>query len=429
MIKIGRKLTGGLIPETYSLLINNFELPEYSGCIYKDLEPEGPVGMMSDLEYNSLAFNLSFKDALSEIYSLNLHYQEDFTDLIKGIILEKTRQGDNEIFKLNFEIIFNEYDWKKPYSVYALSEAMNKRVNSDKNLGFKWIRLTKEHSTTREYRIVFDIYDGNETISEFLCANLPSIKGIFDEIIDDVTVSLLSENLKDNFNKVENKLKTITKTLIITEGKTDWKHLGSALDTFHEQDKFNELDIEFLRYNNEFNMSESELDSLLKQFSKIPSPKKIIGIFDRDAKIGKKYSEEEYKVLGNNVFGFSIPVPEHRTYHEGICIEFLYKDDDLQRVDSNGRKIFLSSEFDERTGRYKNNPLIGLRNADKINHKTEPKKVIIIDNDVFDEKGESLALSKNDFAENILNKNDKFINLDISGFEKVFEIISKIEAL
>ncbi|MEW4130403.1 hypothetical protein [Bacillus cereus group sp. BfR-BA-01399] len=385
--------------------------------------------MISNLEYNSLAFNLSFKDALSEIYSLEINYQVDFTELITRIILEKTRQGDNEIFLFTLEITLNEYDWKKPYSVYALSEAMDKRVKSDKNLGFKWIRLTKERSSIREYRIVFDKYDGNETISEFLCANLPSIKGIFDEIIDEVTVSLLSENLKDNFNKVENKLKTITKTLIITEGKTDWKHLGNALDTFQEQDKFNELDIEFLRYNNEFNMSESELESLLKQFSKIPSPKKIIGIFDRDAKIGKKYSEEEYKVLGNNVFGFSIPVPEHRTYHEGICIEFLYKDDDLQRVDSNGRKIFLSSEFDERTGRYKNNPLIGLRNADKINHKTESKKAIIIDNDVFDEKGESLALSKNDFAENILNKNDNFINLDISGFEKVFEIISKIEAL
>ena len=108
-------------------------------------------------------------------------------------------------------------------------------------------------------------------------------------------------------------------------------------------------------------MGDDKLEGLLKQYSTIPLPKKIIGIFDRDTNKAQKYGKTEFTQIENNVYCLCIPVPSHREYHNGICIEFLYKDEDLCKKDSNGRRIFLSSEFYEETGRYKEDKTIGLK--------------------------------------------------------------------
>ena len=52
--------------------------------------------------------------------------------------------------------------------------------------------------------------------------------------------------------------------------------------------------------------------------------------------------------------------------------------------------------------------------------------VFIIDSDVFQPSGKSLALSKNDFANNILNELGEFKNVDFSAFSKIFDLINSI---
>jgi predicted ATP-binding protein involved in virulence len=234
------------------------------------------------------------------------------------------------------------------------------------------------------------------------------------------------QELREKYKIVTTEIEKITKTLIITEGKTDWRHFDNALKTFQSNSLFNDLDIQFLPYD-DIKMSETELNTLLQQFAKVPQPRKIIGIFDRDSSMTDKYGKQRINKLAENVYGICIPVPEFRKEHRGICVELMYKDEDLFSTDENDRRLFLSSEFNDKTGRHNENPLISIRNADKINKKTEINNSIIIDNGIYDENGNSIALSKIDFANYVFNHKEGFSDFDLSAFEELFNILEEIE--
>lgn len=237
------------------------------------------------------------------------------------------------------------------------------------------------------------------------------------------------ETLQNNLASLENRIASVQKTLIITEGKTDWKHIKHALRCFQEKGGFTELDVDFWGYE-DIDMGEGALDSLLKENSKLRKPHKIIGIFDRDAPKGRAFASERYKYLNNNVYGFSIPVPEFRSYHQGICIEMLYDDTILNKTNKEGRKIYLSSEFDERTARHKENKNIIVTNLEKyLKGKTDRSKETILSDGVIDEEGNSLVLSKNDFANSILHNEEPFNDIDYEGFRGLFEVLLEIEKL
>lgn len=131
-------------------------------------------------------------------------------------------------------------------------------------------------------------------------------------------------------------------------------------------------------------------------------------------------SEKDFKDWGNNVFSFSIPVPEHRKETPDVCIELYYKDEDLKKIDENGRRIYLNNEFNSMTGRHINLDVIC---ADK--NKYSSKLLTIIDNNVFDSENNNVALSKNAYANNIIQ--NKYEKIDVSEFKKIFDIIREIE--
>lgn len=229
---------------------------------------------------------------------------------------------------------------------------------------------------------------------------------------------------KQNFEEISNKLKTITKTLIITEGKTDVLHLKKAISMLGYKE---DLDIEFFDFQNEKSeMGEGQLDKLLQELSKIKHHNKVIGIFDRDEGNGKKYAKTEFEHLRNNVYAFAIQNPSFRNYHEGISIEQLYNDEDIKRKDKKGRRLFLSNEFDE-TGYIVNE---GLRheNVNKLKNFLKKGKEKIIDSGVY-KINESVALSKNDFANNIQNEEEGFKDVNFEGFRETLELLLKIENL
>lgn len=261
---------------------------------------------------------------------------------------------------------------------------------------------------------------------EFL--NMPS--GLLNEIDNFEEIKKMYELVEyDNEKKIkkieeyEKKLKDVSKPIIITEGKTDWKHLKNALLEFQNRGKFKDLDIEFLEYEN--NMGDSELEVLLNKVSIFNDSHKIIGIFDNDEKVGQKYDKIEYKDFGNKVYGFCIPNPRNLPY--GISIEFLYNDSDIKLESNDGKRLYLSDEFKEKNLQYKSNPLIvtNQRNFISTYYRTGQVK-ILENNEVFDEHENSVALSKNEFAENIINKVKPFDQVNIDNFEEVFKKIEKI---
>jgi len=198
-------------------------------------------------------------------------------------------------------------------------------------------------------------------------------------------------------------------SLIITEGKTDWKHLKKALEKFQMLGQYKNLNIKFDEYKDR-GAGEAYLENQLKSYASHKQEKKIIGIFDRDTKayvrdygkqefvkildkdyknrlkekIEKYYSDksspkyksfeqnlesgnyseieedikkaltgreyQEWKKLSeNNVYAFCIPeIQDSDSSREldAICIEFYYQERDLQRTTQDGKRLFFADEFE-----------------------------------------------------------------------------------
>ena len=217
----------------------------------------------------------------------------------------------------------------------------------------------------------------------------------------------------------------IAEPLILTEGKTDWKHLKAALAQLQSFGHFTDLNIEFHEYEEEIDMGDTELLRICNTHCKTPRARSTICIFDRDnPKVLKNVSDEDepFKDWGNNVFSFAIPLPDHRQDTPEISIEFYYKDSEIRRTDRYGRRLFLSNEFHSKSGKHKEDKELNCILHNKI-HAT---KISIIDDSVFKEGEENVALSKSAFADYVLNQVDGFDDFDFSEFEKIFDVISMI---
>jgi len=256
---------------------------------------------------------------------------------------------------------------------------------------------------------------GGEIIEESDFEELQTAYSIFIERFEDI---------KENLTILENEIYKSTRTLVITEGKTDWKHLKAALLHYQDKGEFKDLDFSFHEYE-DASFSDDKLHNFLTNVAQVSNTKKIIGIFDRDEGNGRKYSKNKINELGNNVYAMTIPQPEHRSYHDGICIEFMYKDNDLFKENEDGRRLYVSSQFND-NGRLIKDIRVGVQNHNKIKGKNNIKNDNIVDSEVIDISGSSLAMSKNDFANAVLNQCDTFKGIDFSAFRELFETLSEI---
>jgi len=243
------------------------------------------------------------------------------------------------------------------------------------------------------------------------------------------------KNYKDTISELNDLVSRIPKPIIITEGKTDWKHLKSALNYFQSQNLFPNLDISFFEYDN-IDMGDTELERTCEKYSLIPQPNKVIFIFDRDVPrhLESKGNGKRYKNWNNNVFSFCIPTPSHRRFYKNISIEFFYKDSDLKRIDTEGKRLFFSNEIEIKRIIKKNATTNQTSNEEMLLALSAPIKADeklkkIYDQDasrIVDSDGNPVAISKTIFAENVYNKIQGFDTVDFSAFSLIFNIIEII---
>lgn len=247
------------------------------------------------------------------------------------------------------------------------------------------------------------------------------------DLYKEVYNMMVNENQRfaDKYKELELKIAAINKPIIITEGKTDWKHFKAALAHFKDNHEYEDIDVEILEYS--FDFGDSKLHNLLNQYKTFPHRYKIIGIFDCDEANGKNiHHSGGIKKYGENIIGMSIPVPKFREYNTGgISIEFLYNDEDLKLQDNNGRRIYITSEFNE-NGRLIEDVKIGVKNNHDVKNYIQSEKEKIQADEVIDINGNSLALSKEAFATNILNREGNFANVNFDAFKPVFDRLKEI---
>lgn len=233
-------------------------------------------------------------------------------------------------------------------------------------------------------------------------------------------VLMLKDGVEKSYEIIKNE-NLLDEVLIFTEGKTDWKHLKKALNRFQKKGEYLNLNIKFEEYE-KTEMGDAELDTMVRAYSKKKQKTKHIFIFDRDnKKIVNKYGKDELNNHGNNVY--SLCIPSIIDELDEICIEFYYKENDLTKEDENGKRIFIGKDFlfngNSKCGQY----VTAQRNAKPLDILDRDKQVYLRD-DI--EWKNNIALSKNDFTNNVINDVEGFNNFDIEYFKLIFDVIEKI---
>lgn len=222
---------------------------------------------------------------------------------------------------------------------------------------------------------------------------------------------------------LQQKVVSITKPIILTEGKTDWKHIKHALKKLQEQGEYLDIDVVFDEF--ETDRGDSKLQSMCTMLSQLPNSQKIIAIYDTDKDAVKLADGETFKKSGGNVY--ELPIPDPQGYSCGISIEMMYPENDIKRVDANGRRLFLTSEFNLQSGGMLDGTLDKNCHNNALKDAAKNNLVKIIDKEVYDVTTSfDYALSKEAYAMYVLFEEDAYRDVDVSGFRMLFDIIKQI---
>ena len=275
--------------------------------------------------------------------------------------------------------------------------------------------------------------------NDFLLLNMPTGNFV---AIDDFSETqeayrCFVENYQDfykSYKSLQEKIEKTTKPLVITEGKTDWKHIKNAYLYFRAKGEYTDLDINFLEYEDEITMGDSALLQICQSSCKIPHEQKIICIFDLDnpdiIKTMSNSQKLEVKNWTNNVFSFCIPKPVARDKYENISIEFYYSDDEIKTIDrQTGKRLFFTNELKEKIVKS-----LTTKQTDKSFYICEPDKSEEFKKKIFDQdchlihdtKDNQVAHSKAVFAQKVYNKEEGFNTFNLENFKQILDIIENI---
>lgn len=216
-----------------------------------------------------------------------------------------------------------------------------------------------------------------------------------------------------------NELHAPQTVIIYTEGITDPAHLLAAQRYFHDRGEFTNLHLTAVE------ATPCGGDAALRQMAKslevTPQPIPCICVFDRDnpSQLDVAVGSTGTRAYKNHVGALAIVHPDWRDPNEGICIEMLYRDDDLRRTDASDRRVYLLAEFDPRTG-YHRTEHVSTPN---------PRTRTLVREEVFNrDTSEPVGLTKADFARYIETGSAPFDSVDFEGFHHTFEALQELTA-
>lgn len=277
----------------------------------------------------------------------------------------------------------------------------------------KCFYVFKDGKGASKYQTNINLGEINEKIG-FLPIIAPYIESEREKYLEQV------KNLKDEITELQKKYsKVVNKVVIITEGKTDIKHIKFAFENLNlDNNVLNK--IEYYDFQSKQVLGQN-LENLLEQLSNLPNITRYVGIFDRDKKIFLP-QENGYVKMKNNVYKFNIPYLENaeRKKDDKICIEHYYSNDEIETVTDFGH-LYMGKNFDM-YGKSDDGHWV-FQNFQK--NESMNALSIIDSNCKHLQKIDSEAniISKDDFADYVINHPDEF---DFHNFKKIYDILVEI---
>lgn len=424
-------------------------------CCYNKVLPQGAPS--SPIISNYICYRLDY--ALVKYASRNkMHYTRYADDITLSTNLKEIPRQIGEIIdgklKLNQELINiiekNGFAINNNKVRYAYrnnrQEVTGLIVNSKVNVPRKLIRqvramlhawakfglsnASKEHFEKYNYK--YKNPESNEvSFKKELSGKLNYIgyiKGYSDRIY---------QNLYSEIKKIDTSIKltipdsikaTSYDGIVFCEGRTDVIHLRAALNYFKNVGLYRGLNIWIYdRYKDDLNINNSQLyQACSSRGITKKSDRYEIFLFDSD---DNRYNVKnltdgvnDYKNWGNKVYSVLLPNISIRS-HGQLCIELYYSDKDFMTEDNDGRRLYLTSEFDPKSGDHKTKKLYYKGNRQKLAGKIPD----VIDNDVLViGTDKNVALSKMDFAKHIEKRKGNFADISFEHFEEIFNVIENI---
>jgi hypothetical protein len=261
------------------------------------------------------------------------------------------------------------------------------------------------------FGIAFDFTRQSDTAAiGALCAELQA-KLILEDILQ-VTLAELARAQKTGFD-----------AFIITEGKTDWRHLDCALREIGYERK--------LGYDtSDKDRGDVKLIDICQSLALEPRSRPVICVFDRDnpailKQLAKADPDEQgFQNWGNNVYSFALPVPDHRKNYPNLSIEMYHTNEVLSRIAPDGRRICFDNEVKKELvqGKVLRTVLITPDPASETSKKVMGSDVDAIEDDL----GRKVCLSKARFAEMVWSKLPPFTGVDFTAFRHITDLVERI---
>lgn len=220
--------------------------------------------------------------------------------------------------------------------------------------------------------------------------------------------------------KERERVKGLTdKIFIVTEGKTDIKHIKNAFSKLYSEDDEIISKIEYFDFAQKETLGDQLLDCA-KQWALLPNASKIIAILDRDKHLQQNDKGKTYKSLGNNVFIFNIPplINDERKEEDKISIEYYYTNQEIKSETGTGR-LYLPTDFDKYGTSIDGGWSIN-------NYSKGGLDSVIIDRNMkrLEQKSDGAKIAtKDEFAEFVIANPEKF---NLNNFKKIYNVISQI---
>lgn len=226
--------------------------------------------------------------------------------------------------------------------------------------------------------------------------------------------------LKQQLKEINEKYNQVAeRVVLITEGKTDIKHIKIAFEQL-DLDEDILAKIDYYQFSDRDTLGD-ELTKVLKRLSNIPNNNIYIGIFDRDKHIYQT-NRNGFSLIKNRVYQFNIPALNNneRNPDDKICIEHYYSNDEIRKDTENGH-LYMGLDLDG----------FGVTNDGHWVFQNYMLNNSVTDLTIIDSKNKHIQkisadgkiISKDDYADYVTNHRDEF-NFD--NFKLIFDVICKI---
>jgi len=433
-----------------SLIHNKHAEASKSGGVFDSKGiPEAPWLRLNQL-FEELNFSYRFKNHYERIDDV-INEQPEIYGLTEGGLIDQSQKrlladlsdGEKAIISLTFAMIASEQTKPKIFLLDEYEATLNPSLTEAFFIVLKRFFTNKEvqviivtHSSATislapdetSFYEVFKAKGDRPRILPVRRDSYQELQKVYKEYYrktqneDSRIAEIRSQNniLEAQKELLQHKINSLTKPLIITEGKTDVAHLQTALQKLG----ISGLDFDIFDQSTlPEGLSSSGLFKKLTELSSVSHAQKIIGIFDRDE---SKYITEvgDLKDFGNNVYGFCIPIPITRTGYQNLSIEYYYSDDELKST-RDGKRLYFSNEVGSSGGgrrtrptRYPVAPIASLEYEKTIEDKNCNE--ILINNTT------EVAHSKSVFANLVLNDAEFTNKFNFNNFNLIFDKIRDI---